>query len=345
MNIDDLYRLLRAGHLEAQGIIDTISDPLVVLDAHLRVQSASRSFYQTFRVDRFATIGKPFYELGEGQWDISELRHLLEAVIPKTTAIINYQVEHDSPHLGRRTMLVTARTLAHPDHASHSMLLSIVDATEQFARDNAKDLLFGELRHRVKNLLSVAQAIARQTTTEGRTAEQFRTDFLGRFRAMADAHDIAFGGRDETGLQGLVRRVIAPYEPEGAVVVERSPDIELGSRTLLSLSLILHELATNAAKYGALSVPGGSVHVAWDVKNDNRQLRIRWEERGGPPVQPPSSRGYGSQLMESTAVHSLQGRLEQYYAEAGLRTELVIPLGGDFTTEVENQYAESRPDR
>src|SRR3712207_4547617 len=131
MNVEDLYRLLRTSHIQAQGIVDTVADPMLVLDESLRVLSASRSFIETFKVDRYETVGQLVYELGNGQWDIPELRLLLSQVLPKSTAVINYEVEHDFPGLGRRTMLLTARTLFHPDNASHSLLLSIVDATDR----------------------------------------------------------------------------------------------------------------------------------------------------------------------------------------------------------------------
>lgn len=90
MNTDDLYRLLRANHAQAQGIVDTVSEPLLVLDTGLCVQAANRSFLKTFHVDSYETIGQPVYELGNGQWNIPELRHLLEDVIPKANAVIDY---------------------------------------------------------------------------------------------------------------------------------------------------------------------------------------------------------------------------------------------------------------
>lgn len=108
-------------------------------------------------------------------------------------------------------MLVTARTLHHPDNGSHTMLLTFVDATESYRRDAAKDMLFGELRHRMKNILAVAQSIARQTTTEGRTAEEYRDDFLGRFGVLVEAQDLAFAEQDEGNLATLIERILAPY--------------------------------------------------------------------------------------------------------------------------------------
>ncbi|WP_367153800.1 PAS domain-containing protein [Mesorhizobium sp.] len=118
MNLEDLYRLLRTGHVQAQGIVDTVPDPLLVLDAGLTVQTANRAFFKTFAVERYQTIGEHLYELGNGQWDIPELRRLLSDVIPRSTAVIDYEVEHEFPGIGRKTMLVTARTLFNPDEMS-----------------------------------------------------------------------------------------------------------------------------------------------------------------------------------------------------------------------------------
>lgn len=328
MNMEDLYRLLRTGHIQAQGIVDTVADPMLVLDASLCVQNASRAFFETFKVDREETIGHPIYELGNGQWDIPELRRLLADVIPKATAIINFEVEHTFPALGRRTMLLTARTLFHPDGASHTLLLSIVDATDRYRRDMAKDMLFGELRHRMKNLLSVVKAIAHQTTTQDRSAKEYRDVFLGRFSALIEAQELAYAEQDEVGVDRLLNIILAPYadKPE-AVVIEPGEAIELGPHMIMSLSLVLHELATNAAKYGALSVPSGQVRVGWQVEDANSKLRLKWVESGGPPVSRPAVAGYGSQLIRSTIVYNLHGEVEQDYAVDGFRTEIVIPLG------------------
>ena len=327
MDMEDLYRLLRTGHVQAQGIVDTISDPLLVLDESLCVQSASRAFFETFKVDRYETIGQPIDELGAGQWNIPELRRLLHEVITKASAVIDYEVEHDFPGLGRRTMLLTARKLYHPDNGSRSMLLVIVDATDRVHRDALNEILIGELRHRMKNLLGVAQSIARNTTTEGRSAEQYRDDFLMRFTALVEAEDLAFAEQDRAGLTTLFASILAPYSVNpDAVVIEPGADVELGPRAIRSIGLTLHELATNAAKYGALSESGGRVRVGWQVDDANGQLRISWVESGGPPVTPPAATGYGSQLIQFATTYGLSAQVEQDYAESGLVVEIVIPL-------------------
>lgn len=256
MNLDDFYRLMRNGHIQAQGIVDTVPDPLLVLNQELCVESASRAFYQTFKVDRDETIGRRLYELGDGQWDIPELRRLLEVVIPKSAAVIDYEVEHDFPGVGRRTMLVSANRLFHPDNVSRTLLLSIVDATERRKREAENDLLLGELRHRGKNLLAMVQAIARQTRVEGRSAADFRDDFLGRFSALVRAHELAFSEKSGIGLHELVQRTLQPYAARPAmVVIESGPTVDLGPGQILPISLILHELATNAVKHGTEGHP------------------------------------------------------------------------------------------
>ena len=328
MNVEDLYRILRTGHIQAQGIVDTINDPMIVLDESLCVQAVSRSFLETFKVERYEAVGQHIYELGNGQWDIPELRRLLLEVIPKATAVIDYEVAHDFPRLGRRTMLVTARTLFHPDNASHSMLLVIADQTDRMRRDAAKDMLAGELRHRIKNLLALARAIARQTATDGRSAEEYRDTFLGRFGALVEAQELAFAEQEEIRLGDLAARILAPYagNPQ-AVVIEDGAPAALAPRMITALGLVLHELATNAAKYGALSVPAGQVRIAWENGDADGTIRVTWVESGGPPVSPPAATGYGTHVIRNATTYSLGGDVKLDYAAEGLKAEIVVPTG------------------
>lgn len=325
MNMEDLYRLLRTGHLQAQGIVDTVADPMLLIDENLCVQNASRAFFEVFRVERYETIGQHIYDLGNGQWDIPDLRLLLKEVIPRSTAIIDYRVEHEFPRLGHKVMLLTARTLHHPDNSSHYMLLSIIDVTERAQKDNENDMLFGELKHRMKNLLSVARSIARQSPTQGRSAAQYRDEFLGRFEALVEAQELGFIGDETTDLRALIERVLAPYAatPE-AVTLETEGAVIIGANTLTSLGLVLHELATNAAKYGSLSVPEGRVSISWQAGSASAHLLICWVESDGPPVTPPRKAGFGTKLIETAISH---GEVKQTYAPEGLKAEILIPFG------------------
>ncbi|MCA1440452.1 PAS domain-containing protein [Ensifer sp. IC4062] len=329
MNLEDLYRLLRKDHVRAQSIIDAVADPLVLVDEKLCVLTASRAFFETFKVDGDETLGQHFHELGNRQWDIPELRRLLEEIIPKSTAVVDYEVEHDFPRIGRRTMLVSARRLFHPHNNSRTLLLSIVDATQRRQREAEQDMLLGELRHRMKNLLALVQAMARQTTANGRSGEEYRDAFLGRFNALVQAHDLAYSEGDETDLGEMLERTLEPYsEGSKAVLIEPGPTLPLASRQIMSLSLILHELATNAIKHGALSVPEGQIRLRWELEEASpRHLRLIWQESGGPPVVPPVSPGFGTQLIEFAAERELGGSVELNYAQSGLGVEIVVPIG------------------
>jgi len=329
MNIEDLYRLLRNSHVQAQGIVDTLSDPLLVLDRGLCVQNVNRAFLQTFQVERDEVLGRPVYELGNGAWDAPEFRVLLGEVIPRSRAIIDYEVTRDFPGIGERTMLVNAHKLWHPDHNSTSLLMVFVDATTQHKRDADQEILVGELRHRMKNLLGVVQALARQTVTNGRTAEEYRDAFLGRVSALAKAHELDVSDSDGIELSELIEVTLAPYQTGSARIISaKGPIVSLSPAQSFPMSMILHELATNAAKHGALSSPGGQVNIVWELAGEktDRRLKLRWEEEGGPPVAAASKQGFGTRLIDFATRHDLGGQAELSFTSTGLKAELEVPV-------------------
>ena len=330
MNLEDLYRLLRTEHVQAQSIVDTVREPLLVLDRELCVVAASRSFFETFKVERDETVGRPLYELGNGQRDIPDLRRLLEEVIPRSRAVEGYEVEHDFPDLGRRTMLLSARQLFRRDNNSATLLLAVEDVTERRRTEHERELRFGELRHRVKNLLAMVRALARRTGAEGRSGEQYRDAFLGRLEAFAVAHELAFAAEGGADLAMLVGRTLEPYAGERAAVeVAAGPAVTLAAAKVQALALVLHELATNAVKHGALSTPEGRVGVGWAVEETDgvRRLRLRWRERGGPRVAPPASHGFGTLLIERAAARELGGPAELTFAPEGLGAGITVLPG------------------
>jgi two-component sensor histidine kinase len=327
MNLEDIYRLLRSEHVQAQGIVDTVPSPLLVLDQDYCILNASRSFFEAFKVNRDETIGQSLFKLGNKQWDIPELRLLLKDVVQKSVVVEGYEVEHDFPGLGRRRMILTARKLFHPDNNSTTLLLSMEDATTRLQREEERELLLGELRHRVKNLLGVVLALARQTEAAGRTGEEYRDAFLGRFEALVQAHALTSAEEGDGDLHGLVSASLRPYTADPTMItVAPGPAVTLAPGQVLPLALILHELATNAIKYGALSAPRGRVEVDWEVDPDERRLRLHWRELGGPPVEPPARRGFGSRLIDFAAAQELGGAAEQTFARDGLTLTIEIPL-------------------
>lgn len=328
MDLDELYRLLRGSHIRATGIVDTIRDPLLVLDANLCVISANPAFYRTFETDSDETVGVSFTALGNGQWDIEELRLLLEGVIPKSTAVFDYEVRANFPSVGQRTMLVSAQRLEHPDSRQRILLISIVDATIRRKKDDEKDILIGEFDHRIKNLLSVVHALARQTRVDERTAEAFRDDLLGRLKALGHSLEVSTR-KNEGGLEVLVRSVMEPYR-DGAsrITIAAGPEVALTPAKTMSLGMILHELVTNALKYGALSQHSGDVEIAWTLDQDaegHPVVRLRWRETNGPVVTPPAGKGFGTRLITYSTEQELGGTAELHYLPEGFTAALTFP--------------------
>jgi PAS domain S-box-containing protein len=201
------------------------------------------------------------------------------------------------------------------------------DITERRRAERERELRFGELRHRVKNLLAMVQALARRTEAAGRSGEQYRAAFLGRLEALTVAHELAFGAEGSADLATVVARTLEPYAGErAAVTVAAGPAVMLPLATVQALALVLHELATNAVKHGAWSTPEGRVRVGWRVE-DGVRLRLYWEERGGPRVGPFPARGFGTTLIAHVAAGELGGPAELTFAPKGLHAEVTVLLG------------------
>lgn len=327
MTLEELYRVLRSSHVQSQGIVDTLQEPLVVLDKSMAVINANPSFYHQFDTDRESTLGQSLFELGNGQWDIPELRRLLSEVVPKAAAIVGYRVEHSFPDLGPRTMLVSARTLSHPDNNSTQMLVVFSDVTEQQKADTARDMLVAETRHRMKNLMAMLRAVAHQTEAKGRTGEEYRDIFMGRFAAVLTAQEFINFDDSGAGLEDIVSKSLEPLAGRRAVV-DKGPKIRLSQYQVTPLTMILHELATNAMKYGALSNDTGLVHVSWSTEQRDGQnyLQVNWREEGGPAVTPPARRGFGTELIEFSAKAD-GGNAVIDFQPAGLHVQLNLLAG------------------
>ncbi len=203
-------------------------------------------------------------------------------------------------------------------------------AREQEAARRQQNVLMAELDHRVKNMLATIKALATLSTTEGQTIEGFLATFEGRLQAMSLAHNLLTRSRWEgIDLRALIDEELAPFAGPGTATVliaPRLPAVLLRSKAALAFSLGLHELATNAAKYGALSVPGGQVHLAWHEETlDGRRLVLRWVESGGPPVRAPQQRGFGLTLIESCLSYELGGTVAFSYPVEGVSCTVTVP--------------------
>lgn len=202
------------------------------------------------------------------------------------------------------------------------------DATDQALAAERQRLMIDELNHRVKNTLATVQSIAMQTARSHADPKTFAESFQARLMSLSHTHDLL----TRSHWEGAELREVLEHETtaHGAARVSlNGPALALAPSQALALGMILHELATNAAKYGALSAPGGRVLVDWTLADQrNRRLSLTWRETGGPPVAPPARRGFGSRLIERSVRHDLAGEAELRYEPGGLVAEFSIPLDG-----------------
>lgn len=191
------------------------------------------------------------------------------------------------------------------------------DVTKDKLAEERQRLLMREVDHRAKNLLAVVQAVVR--LTRAATVEDFTTAVRGRVEALARSHKaLARNQWRGAGLRPLVEQELRPYTGENASRASLAgPDVGLAAEAVQSFGMIIHELATNAAKYGALSVKDGAVDVAWE-KTERGDLRVTWRERNGPPVRQPSQSGFGSRLIDQAVTHQLGGSSTFAWEAGGL---------------------------
>ena len=227
-------------------------------------------------------------------------------------------------------MEVTSSTVSRPDGGFGYGVRMVQDVTERKTAEEQRKLLLDELSHRVKNTLATVQALAAHTARTATSAEDFRDRFEPRLMALSAAHD-RLTKNDWRGAN-LADIDSGELQAHGGAdrVSATGPDIMLPPRVSLSLSMALHELATNASKYGALSVPAGHVEVRWEVAREQQSahptsLTIRWQEHGGPPVSSPTEEGFGSRLLKVTGAE-LNGELHMQWDPEGLKWQLSVPL-------------------
>ena len=210
-------------------------------------------------------------------------------------------------------------------------VVAVLDIDARKTSEAMQSLVNHELSHRMKNLLAMVMAIANQTMRGALDVAAARETLSDRLIALSNAHDILLGGTMQRAPLGpVVRSGVSVLDEETSRFSITGPDVEIGAKAALSLAMIMHELSTNAAKYGALSAEGGRVEVVWSVISDVDEplLRLEWVESGGPPVVAPTRKGFGSRLIERGFAGRTGGRVTLDYAAAGLKCRVEAPLAG-----------------
>jgi two-component system, chemotaxis family, CheB/CheR fusion protein len=209
------------------------------------------------------------------------------------------------------------------------MIGVIQDITARKRDEERQNLLIRELHHRVKNTLATVQAIVGSTARTSASIDEFYKAFVGRIVSMAHTHSLLTEDEWQTAsLRDLLADELRPYDESGGRIRLEGPPVELPSELAVPIGMAIHELTTNAAKYGALSQRGGRIEVTWavDSANGKRRLRLHWTERGGPPVEPPKRQGFGSRLLQRVLTTQLQAEVTVDFAPEGLRLSMSAPL-------------------
>lgn len=303
----------------AQSIVDTVREPVLVLDKGLRVIAASRSFYSSFGVRPEDTQGRHLYELGDGQWDIPKLRVLLEQIIPEHGVMEDYEVEHEFPHLGRRTMYLNARQVDYKEGAETTILLGIEDVTQRKALENEKDellrqkqVMLEELQHRIANSLQIIAGIIlmKATKVESEETRAHLQDAHKRVMSIAAVQ----AQLHQPGIVGPIDMV--PYLTRLAATLAASMigdrDITIkvvgeggtaSSRDAESIGLIATELVMNAIKHAFPNDQSNNrIVIAYDVDGTNWKLSVADNGIGRPDgTFAQSKTGLGTGIVKALA--------------------------------------------
>lgn len=312
----------------AEKLIDSVREALLVLGRDLRVRTANQSFYDCFRVESEDTEGRLVYELGNGQWDIPELRELLERILPDQTEFDDFEVEHEFQGIGRRAMLLNARRLDHLD----LILVAIRDVTERRRGEERQKALVGELQHRVKNILNNVRALAVQTRRGRSDLDTFMDAFLARLAALSRAQDLLVRSpSDPVPLHAIVELELGAVGAEaGRDYSVEGPAVRLVPQTAQAVAMTLHELTTNAVKYGALAQEAGHISISWrrERGEEGERLRLDWRETGVRIEDTEPEKGFGSRIIDQSLPHMLGGRVERRLHAHGAACRIEFPLPG-----------------
>jgi PAS domain S-box-containing protein len=213
------------------------------------------------------------------------------------------------------------------DGAFLGMIGVNVDTTERRRAEENRELLLAELSHRVKNMLAVVQGMARQTFRRTGSLAEARASFEGRLMALATAHDLLTRARWTSASFEELARGTLPMRAERPQISLEGPPVALDPKQTVGLSMALHELYTNAIKYGALLTEEGRITLAWSVAPaPDPRLRLEWRETGGGAVAPPARQGFGTRLINQVFTHDLGGSVALDYAPSGLTCTAEVPL-------------------
>jgi PAS domain S-box-containing protein len=320
------------------AIVASTDDAIVSKTLDGRISSWNAGATRIFGYDAEEMIGQPITRIIPPELHDEENQIL--AQLRRGEYVDHYETVRVTKHGRRVDISLSVSPLR--DKSGRIVGASKVarDVTERKQSEKLQRLLLEELNHRVKNTLATVQAVASQSFRRARGVGDFVSSFSGRVQALARAHDVLTRTKLQNAQVGeLAREQILLGGVDDNRISCSGPQVALDPRTSMHLAMVLHELATNARKYGALSVPEGRLSVTWEMRtNGGRQLALEWKESGGPPVSAPKECGFGSTLIERT-MQAHGGKAVTRYGSEGVTCEIALPLQDQAPQDIETQLA------
>jgi PAS domain S-box-containing protein len=316
------YRL-RAKEEELEAIINRTPFMLTRCSHDLRYRFVSRSYAKMLGRRPEEIAGRPIVEIMGEEGFKTIFPHVQKALQGERT---EYEEAVHFQGVGERVLRVVYTPDQTDQGNTEGWIASILDITDQKRAESQRDSLIAEVNHRVKNTLATVIAIAHQSFGRQQPFELPLRSFGDRIRALAQTHTrLAEANWSGVALRSVVEDETGPYRTDGNVGIS-GPDITLTPKCALSLGMAIHELATNAAKYGALSSKGGSIKISWEVLPPRNEVRLNWIESGGPTVRPPQRSGFGRRLLEKALASDLNGTVKLDFRQEGLTCLITFPL-------------------
>jgi len=307
---------LDSANNDLQNLFESAQIATVFLDRNLVIRNFTPVASAFFNL-RSADIGRPLTDLTT-RLDYPGLETDIKSVFA-TGEPLEQQLPRSEDG---KFLLVRLRPYRDDTRSIEGVVVSLVDVTTLAEAEEHQQVLISELNHRVKNMLAVAISIAKQTLTLA-PAHPAHEALIGRMRAMASAYGaLSRVNWRRIAIDEIIHQELDPFGAERISLC--GPEVLLEPQPALSLGMVMHELATNAAKYGALSQAAGSVAIEWQYEQGN--LALTWTERGGPPVTKSDKSGFGLTLLEGEIGYRLGGKVETRFEPAGLEVRLEVPL-------------------
>lgn len=335
--VTDLSATVRAQEVAtaerfARSILEQATDAIIVLTQDGRVARASavaEALAAVPPIGRTFSDAFPIVADDNRAGALARFRRESLDMLLATKPFHGVEVKLRVADQGQRSFLLSAGPLLNDDKKSIGSIVTLTEITERKRSEEQQTMLVAELNHRVKNILAIVQSVAMQTVRNAASLDAFGDTFSGRIKALAVAHDLLTQTRwYGIGLGELLAAITAPYRGarEDRIGID-GPPVMLPAQAVLPLSMVFHELATNASKYGALSNASGVVTLRWEATAaPERMLKLEWRESGGPAATAPGAGGFGTKLIRRVVQYDLDGTIDMAYGPEGACVALEFPL-------------------